>query len=285
MSALRWSPRALPKVRRGMIEGYQDSTADNIEQIRQANVRALRAAGLWWTPASMIDGILAEGGRPVEDGYVFWDAVPEPAGIIAFESPFGEIEWESPMTGVTVAATVDGLRWSQHGEEFDAFLLTRFLGVDRRALGSDASLRAPLFPADAWTFPLHAGFPVLEGVSMFEMVYRVLRKAASTVEADVHRVRAPRTGADAIERPRPNDDVRIVTLRKVLYPQREPVGEHRPLSPEIGFWVGAGTGGFRRTQRYGPGNSLTKEIWVAPFVKGNKDNVKPPRETVNVVRR
>jgi len=80
-----------------------------------------------------------------------------------------------------------------------------------------------------------------------------------------------------------SSDVMVVKLRREAAPT--PDG-HVPEKAHYShrFFVGAATGGFWRNQPYGPrSNPVYRQIWIAPFVKGDEDLplvIKPRRAFV-----
>lgn len=103
--------------------------------------------------------------------------------------------------------------------------------------------------------------------------------SANTVKAPkAERRRQERAGATQ------STDVREIDVRQRPRPERDEESGGRQVDWSCRWIVGGEDGGFWRQQPYGPGQSLRRPVWIAPFVKGPADKPLKVRDEVHVVR-
>lgn len=255
---------------------------------------AMRSADLYWVTGRM--------GRVALDASqdipaLLPEHVPAWRGLIGFEGPLppydtGHIDLtlrtadrlDEPYTGTV---RVDALAWSRTGDQVRIDLLVKpqqlpglVAGVPFPDLVSLTSIRVPL-PLDLGGFGVRgpggmdSGFT---GLVAFLASCWVLMMTPTVAE------RRPATpgagtgaGRDGGQQGRPVTVVDLRPLRHVEVDQDETTGRRLTVRHYVrGHW---------RDQPYGPGRSLRRVTWVAPYIKGPVDAPLKESETVYVWRR
>lgn len=216
--------------------------------------------------------------------------LPSPAGLLVWNAPLPTVPVDGPgfaeWHGKRPPAA--GVAWMQRNGRAELFLLARLDDVAnlfRDRTFDPHPKTPPIMPVTEITLgPVADTVDLTDGswtadtadmVSLTVMTWELMQQPT---------VSTPRTvnGAGGSGRAftAPTRKVTIVDLRRLDYvrEEREP-GTGRAYAHR---WL---VGPHPRMQPYGPGRSLVKRIWIAPYIKGPEGAPLVQREKVNVWRR
>ncbi len=293
---MRFSPRGLPLLREQMAAGAatrqrwaKDVMSDGQ---RRACAAACRSASLWWIPNSEKDTLMS-GAEQVPDGFVLDTAMPDSNGIMVLDDFDLKMEWTQVdkslyRHGKAPVTTIDGFWWYRDPGSplFYVIALSRLTGIDRSAEIMRRSWgRSLLVPLVTWPF-FHGEATRInpDEINAVQLLYRIWRTAEQPVA--IERVRPPSTGALAVQRRRPHDEVRIVRVPRRVRPddersdelggtgRREPEYRWTVKEHPVTVWCGKGRTEkrtvMRREHTSGPKNKPLRDL-PAVHVLSNAD--------------
>lgn len=281
----QWAATEMPRWRQGLIKAL----AADPDRYRGWPGR-LAEADLYWVTRDMT--------------MVAYDAIEHVAPFIpaaVVPSPTGLLLWNAQLP--TVPLTREGMRqwrgkhppaagviWAQHSGRIDLWLLARLdvtaelfqdtsfrphpdtpmvLPVTELTLGP-ASETVDLSDGDEWPRA-----DVRDMVGLVVMTWELMQQPTVATPRRV-------TGAGGSSRAFTTQTraVTIVDLRRMEYVRED----HEPSTGRSyrHRWL---VGTHPRMQPYGPGRSLVKRIWIAPYIKGPEGAPLVQRERVHVWRR
>lgn len=317
-----WKPTPLPHHHRDMVAAMRRSASwraarlrtvvspeqaaafgHGLQEAREAAARAvldepekLENAELYWVTAKMAPFAL-DASTDMPPDVIASEHMPEPAGVIAFESglpplrvasgphdllaPVRILTWSvSDMLRTPVLAIV---AWCHSDdvtadhEEFFAWRegsqAGRLPGVWRVAIQVNLALSEPL---DAYNYDAEDESILYLLVATWVLMQTPTMAHARTVTPS----RDP--GARAGRRDRRPRSVKIIELRRLAHQPTAPGETDEKGRVYRHRWV---VRGHWRQQPFGPKRSQRRTQWIPPYIKGPEDAPLLPTEHVNVWRR
>ncbi len=233
-----------------------------------ATARSLRDAELYWISKDFT-GLAVRAGKKLPTTTITREELPSPHGFAVFATPFLDIpfgEFKADCVAFSWRIVPRGVWTVFYAQPEQVY--PRY---------DEESIRA----AFGRLMPISTGGGLPFGASLEEANTEQSRRIWSTVLSTWFLLRQPGVAEETRERPekryaasygranpgRPLPEVRVVDLRRrPRTAKRSSSTEGRTIS--VRSLVGGDTGGFWRQQPYGPEQSLRKQIWIDPFIRG-----------------
>lgn len=184
-----------------------------------------------------------------------------PGGVLGFA--IASYEWLDPRPDLSVAAAnvVDGRMWCMLGR-------------------SDWPQRDTIIQAP-WAMPDHVVASFLEDRRILAALWTLLQQRGLALSIDERHARPVRRRLDRAGIPSSRQLVRVVTLRET-HAGVAPLASQEARREHTHRWI---VQGHWRNQPHGPGRTLRRLQWIAPYTKGPADGELITPHVVNAWRR
>lgn len=290
---MRWSPRALPKLRLQTAKHLADPAAPVRANTGAGNrvgldlaLNQLRAAEMFWVTPDMTALAMSAGSSLAAARWMTADR-PSPFGLLVFGDGVGCLDAQG------VEVPVDACTWGPSPEDCTVWLWVARWRVAEIAAESGTELVVEQIPP---LIPIQScGLPVTpEPVPFADLPKGTPLSILSALAATWLLMQQPTLSERSIERPEKSvrsslaragmsdPEVSIIDLRRLYVPEdRDPGGESNGRAYRH-RWV---VSGHWRDQPYGPERSLRRKTWIPAYVKGPDGAPLLQTERVNVWRR